>query len=594
MNLRQKINERGVSLDEFPDTYLSKRKQDVDKNRTYATAFKEIIGLMKDMSWRDLSWIDGPDSGGTRHVFPLFPEAIRMKIREISRINPNKAKSDFRQGSLAFAKTFDNSEPNTGDTIMMKVESESSLQRSHFPGNGIPAALRGANLGYKLYRSLLQKFKYLRSNTAGTIEKDYAWQSIVSTKKDKQGNLTEDDVHAIVGKSAVFAMIKTIPKAEKIRLATAFINRGEIGKSEITKRNFAIDDELKAILPDSLLAEIDPTRREEAERTRIARETAERAKRDRETLANNRSRFQLYAPYGIDAYDWEVGDYIVVKSYLMDPNYESLPVRKVVEKIGNEYTAIKISDIASWEANGTTLSNDARKTRDKTQWVKTDLQRGQFNYMVDPSAGRLTVKGNAPVAAPISTLAPRRGTHATTTAAVTNNAGVAQEQNAFQRKQVKNFMRGEFNVCIKTTDWDNRAATARLRQPIVTYIVKKVGTGRTATYSVCNGRTGEIQRNMTAADYDALGLKKFNIVQLERKSSVSAGDWVFVKDHRSAQGYACIVKNVTPASNRQPGLYIWTGEDRPQYIGQPPMLWKLVPAVNENLSLSLFRFDEFI
>lgn len=591
MNLRQKINERGVSLDEFPDTYLAQRKKDVDKNKTYSTAFKEIIGMLKDMSWKDISFIDGPDSGGTRHEFPLLPEDIRLKIREIARINPNKAKSDFRQGSLSFAKTFDNTAPSTGDSIMMKVESESSLQRSHFPNNGIPSALRGTNLGYKLYRSLLQKFKYLRSNTAGTTEKDYTWQSIVSPKKDARGNLTEDDVHAIVGKSAVFAMIKTLSNAEKIRLATAFINRtGEVDKSSITKRNFAIDDELKAILPDSLLAEVDPTRREEAERLRTQREAAERAKREREAVANNKSRFQLYAPFGINAHDWEVGDYIVVKDFLMQTNYDTLPVRKVVEKVGNEYTAIKISDIASWEATGTTISNDARKTRDKNQWIKTTLRKGQFNYMPDPSAGRLTVKGT-------SSAAPARSSARNTADArgLTNNAGVAQDQTPGQRATVKNFMRGgEFNVCIKTTDWENRASTARLRQPITTYIVKKVGTGRSATYSVCNGRTGEIQRNITTADYTALALKKFDIVQLERKSSVSAGDWVFVKDHRSAQGYACVVKNVTPASNRQPGLYIWTGEDRPQYIGQVPMLWKLVPAQNESLSISLFRFDELL
>lgn len=109
-----------------------------------------------------------------------------------------------------------------------------------------------------------------------------------------------------------------------------------------------------------------------------------------------------------------------------------------------------------------------------------------------------------------------------------------------------------------------------------------------------NGRTSELQQNLTATDFAALDLKKFNIVQLERKSSVAEGDWVFVKDHRSAQGFACVVHRITPASNRQPGLYIWTGDDRPQYIGTPGMLSKLLAAENESMSLSIFRFDEFI
>jgi hypothetical protein len=589
MNLRKKINERAIPeraipLEDFPDTYLSSRKKEVEKHKTYAIAFKEIIGMLKEMTWRDITFIDGPDSGGTRHQFPLLPEAIRAKIREIARINPNKAKTDFRQGSMSFAKTFDTSEPDTGSNIMMKVESESSLQRSHFPNNGIPNALKGANLGYKLYRALLQKFKYLRSNTAGTTEKDYAWQSMISPKKDAQGNLTEDDVHAIVAQSSVFAMIKSLSNAEKIRLATAFINRsGEVNKSSITKRNFAIDDELKAILPDSVLIEVDPVRREEAERARIARETAERAKRDREAIANNRERFELYAPFGVDAHDWEVGDYIVVKDYLMNLTYNDLPVRRVVEKNGNEYTAIKISDIAQYEIDGTVRSNDPRKTRNKEAWVKTKLKRGQYNYMADPADGRLVVKGGGTGART-----------ATNTAPTTQNVATEQDQSPAQRKLVKNFMRGEFNVCIKTEDWDNRRAIGGRRKPIITYLVRKVGTGRSATYSVMNGRTGDIQRNISSADYNSLNLKKFDIIQLERKSSVREGDWVFVKDHRSAQGFACIVKNVTPASNRQPGLYIWTGEDRPQYIGQPPMLWKLIESTNDSLSTSLYRFDELI
>jgi hypothetical protein len=579
------IPERAIPLDEFPDTYLSSRKKEVDKHKLYANAFKEIVGMLKEMSWKDLSFIDGPSSGGTRHQFPLLPEAIRLKIRDIARINPNKAKTDFRTGSMSFAKTFDTTEPGTGENIHMKVESEGSLQRSHFPNSGIPNALKGTNLGYKLYRALLQKFKYLRSNTAGTTEKDYAWQSIISPKKDSRGNLTEDDVHAIVGQAAVFAMIKTIPNTEKIRLAKAFLNAGEINKSSITKRNFAIDDELKAILPDEVLMEIDPVRREEAERVRAERERVERAERERLALVNNRERFELYAPFGIDAYNWEVGDYIVVKDYLMNLTYNELPVRRVVEKVGNEYTAIKISDIEQYERDGTVRSNDARKTRNKELWVKTSLKRGQYNYMVDPAAGRAVVKGGGTGSA-----TPTR-----TTAPTTQNVTAEQEQSPQQGKLVKNFMRGGgFNVCIKMDDWNDRRNIGGRRKPIVTYIVKKVGTGRSATYSVMNGRTGEVQRNLSSADYANLNLKKFEIVQLERKSSVREGDWVFVKDHRSAQGFACIVKNVTPASNRQPGLYIWTGEDRPQYIGQPPMLWKLVESTNDSLNTSLYRFDEFI
>lgn len=602
-NLRKKINERGVSLDEYPDTYLAQRKKEAGKSKTYNQAFSEIIKMLKEMSWKDVTFISGPVSGGLRHEFPLLPEPIRLKIREAARIGVHsgndqapqvfKAKTDFSQGNFSFAKTFDNSEPSTANSIFMKVESEANLQRSHFPNSGIPNAIKGTNLGYKLYRALLEKFKYLTSNTGGTVSKDWTWQSIVSNKLDSTGARTEDDVNAIVSKNSVLAMVRNLPNEKKIRICTSFIE-SKVETDEITKKNFVIDDELKAILPKEILSRVDPEKREKEEKERREREEKLKRERDAAALASHGSRFELYAPYGINAHDWDIGDYVVVKQYLMQVGYTDLPVRKVVAKNGNEYTALKISDLAEYARSGNIPSNDPRKTRDKTIWVKTDLKPGQYNYMPDPTAGQTSVNPGTQSAGFGGRLSQRRAAAAGRTPTTTEPAATEPEQSSQQRRTITSFMRdGTFNVCIKQSEWDDRSRLAMRRKPIVPYLVKKIGTGRTATYKVMNGRTAETQ-NLSSEDYEALNLKKFNITQLERKNNVSEGDWVFVKDHRSAQGFACVVKNVTPAENRQPGLYLWTGETRPQYIGHPQVLWKLISAPNESLSTSLFRFDEYL
>ena len=49
---------------------------------------------------------------------------------------------------------------NQSDCIHMEVDSSG---RYHFPGGGIPSSLRGARLGYKLYRGLLEQKKWLKS-----------------------------------------------------------------------------------------------------------------------------------------------------------------------------------------------------------------------------------------------------------------------------------------------------------------------------------------------------------------------------------------------------------------------------------------------
>ncbi len=172
-----KIVEKGISLEEYPETYLAKRKKDVEKNKSYSVIFNEVIKLLKELRWQDIVFIDGGRSGSEKIEIPVFPENIRTKIKEAFRENNQKAKGDLMKGSLAFAKTHNNEDPASNNSIYMKVDGS---QRSHFPNEGIPSALRGTNLGYKLYRALIQKYKWLTSNVHGTTEKDYVWQSIVS------------------------------------------------------------------------------------------------------------------------------------------------------------------------------------------------------------------------------------------------------------------------------------------------------------------------------------------------------------------------------------------------------------------------------
>jgi len=88
-----------------------------------------------------------------------------------------------------------------------------------------------------LYRGLLEQKKWLKSNTAGTLEKDNAWASLISPKLNADGSLSDDDVHAILGPDCVFAMVKTISNDQKIRFATSFLDNN-ISYSSVNTRNF--------------------------------------------------------------------------------------------------------------------------------------------------------------------------------------------------------------------------------------------------------------------------------------------------------------------------------------------------------------------
>jgi len=325
------IEEMALKPEDFPDTYLKKAKDRQGLARQVAPLVKRFQEALINLDWRQIQWSTRGSS-----YYPILPEEILAIYKEAKNIVQNQ--SDSFIGNLmneSFGKW--PTREDQSDSIHMEVDSSG---RSHFPGGGIPRSLRGARLGYKLYRALLEKKKWLRSNTSGTLEKDNAWASLISPKVDNNGNLTADDVHAILGPDCVFAMIKTISNDEKLRFAIKFLD-DNISYSSITTRNFGIDDELKAILPADQLARFDPAERERLERERREREQREQAERARQ--------------YGIErGIQWdeqpEIGDLVYVRSYAAGRD-TSIPMRIIIGKKGGSVYALNIPQFLIWRDN---------------------------------------------------------------------------------------------------------------------------------------------------------------------------------------------------------------------------------------------------
>jgi len=322
------IEEMALQPEQFPDTYLKKAKDRQAVAREIAPLAKQFQEALVNLNWREITWSTRGSS-----YYPLLPAPIMAIYAE--------AKGKITGGGDSFINNFMNNNfgkwadaNNQSDCIHMEVDSSG---RSHFPGGGIPSSLRGARLGYKLYRALLEQKKWLKSNTAGTLEKDNAWASLISPKLNADGSLSDDDVHAILGPDCVFAMIKTISNDQKIRFATNFLDNN-ISYSSVNTRNFGIDDELKAILPADVMARFDPAERERLERERREREQAEQAERARQ--------------YGIDrGIVWddqpEIGDLVYVRTYASGRD-TSIPMRIIVGERGGSVYAINLVHFLRW------------------------------------------------------------------------------------------------------------------------------------------------------------------------------------------------------------------------------------------------------
>ncbi|MFA7156772.1 MAG: hypothetical protein WC123_03675 [Bacilli bacterium] len=392
VNESQEIDEMGISnLTKLKNSGIGKVGIEQEAIREYSKLDKKIKNKFIELDSSDISMVFvQPD-----HYHPIFNDQelleLIQQVRELVNNNPQlRAINPYSN----FGKWY---QLDNNTSIYMKAET-GVYQRSHFPG-GIPNNLRGIGLGKKLYLALVRKVGYISSNLAGSREKDSVWASMVQAKRNPDGTYSNDDLHAIVGPSNWMVFDKSISNAKLIRVAHRFI-KDRIGPNNIDSENFSISDELLNILPDTTLsllpaeyldslveddlisqerrnAIIDAEgQREAEERARLDRDAEEerrrRDERDRELINSRQNRIERFGVRISD--DWNVGDFIVVREYLLQ-EYDPLPIRKVVQFENGEYTAVNIKDVIRIE-NGEITPNqasDPRRTSNKSVWAKVEL-----------------------------------------------------------------------------------------------------------------------------------------------------------------------------------------------------------------------------
>lgn len=393
------VDEMGVKRPErLQQSHMGRVRQDTlrrqqdqanrPQTRTYTEVSAELTKALRQVRRLDIS-MEKPN--GSRNYYPRFQQPIVDLMRELKTIDANRFQNDFGR--------WRDVNPDDSNAIHFRTEGPSDYQRSHFPNGGIPSALRGVGLGFKLYRTLLKFAGYISSNPSGTTEKDKAWGSMLTYKSNPDGTPSEDDAHAIIGPNNWMAMDKGISESDKISNAERFI-QNVIGFDNTKPDRFDIDDELLAILPDELLvrfnrdylnslvtdqrlspervqailaARTEAMRREEERRER--EEAAARERRVRQEAETRERAAARITRFGAQPdEDWDVGDFIVVKSYLFDVTYDSLPIRRVISRTNGQYIAVKIQDAIRIDAGelAPNQSNDSRSTSDKSNWVKVD------------------------------------------------------------------------------------------------------------------------------------------------------------------------------------------------------------------------------
>lgn len=632
-----KINEAPIPYDELPQSghYLAGKDKAIIIKREITNDINNVLDMIKRMSWRDIVMSNSGDkytailprtiitamNAILSQSSPAFSKAVvRDNISDAINIANQQFKNTFVTGGSYCFKGV-----NGGySSIYMKIDSS---QRTHFPNDGINSALRGTGLGKKMYRALIEQKPWVVTNSGGSEIKNWMWASLTHEQFDEQGNRDRDaEIYSFRFADNLFAVSTTRPDcidggytvinkiSDKSKLASKQLRKANnIGIDadfiQLCREKASTNAKAQQILdwvepsPESL-ARIEAQRQRD-EQERIERERAENERRS----VGLRDRLQAYC--GVTnindlSSDWNVGDWIVLREYLLQADYSNLPIRKVEQgSTPNTYKAYTVIDRGNNGARELTVNRPS----DKLKWVKT----------LPPASGHNFPPGINGV----PTRAARMDGGNTTTQTTTSTASTGSVNNFIDVERIFNRVN---NLPDNAADNNNTYNAIARRQKQITNNALGLGLyvpnsqlltqaykmNNTPIYGYIIGDTYFINSKTSVApnvvsinDRDSKNFiiqnsTKYNLRRVVEKTELSSGDLVYIGGHSKYYGY--VAKVIRTALTARGDKYVYLsvpGAGRNNRLTLTPRaLYKLIPSTNESIDIpfitSLNEFKNYI
>lgn len=634
MSIEKKITnifEAPIPWDELPRSghYLSGKDDTIMTKRVIMGEINKIKDALKKMSWKKINW----ERSGSDY-YPILPTAIITMMNsllngrnaifqsEIATKNPTAFKETVK---ILFTGNFSTNSYNfKGVTglgsyyIHMKIDSS---DRTHFPNSGINENLRNTGLGKKLYRGLIEQAPngWVQTNSGGTEIKNWMWAALSHEQYDDNGRRDKDaEIYSFRFGDSLYAISTTKPLEEILRNGYTVINKISDKSTLATKEtrlanNIGIDGDFIALCKrnktnqyaSQILSWVNISSRDAA---RIARE-AEKRRLEEEKRKNALLKDRLKAYCGVTkisdlSSDFEEGDWIVVKSYLLQHDYQGLPVRKVT-KVGN-----------TWKATALSGQHAQRETTNKTDWVKalapavgSDYPPGTNGVPANTSRRRNSSprgpRNTNNTATTNSTQTPTSTEYSTITMYLNDN-NVFSGNNSAEKDRIYNFSNIERRRFRNTYFNDNDVIWVPQQQFLnINYKINNnaiFGFCINTTY-VTNTKTMEVSQSLEPNIINNIKsmCTEYKLKTVEKRE-LSDGDLVLIIQHGKFFGYVAKVMGTSLTTRGDKYIYLRVpGATRDRLTLTPQSIKKLVPVTNEsirnenvNLEKQTPNFDKYL
>ncbi len=618
-----KINEAPLPPDEMPSGHYIKNmvSNNIVNNlnnigkKLVKPYIDVILTDLKDMRFDEIRF----DKSGNQYII-LLPDTIVTKMRKLydgtspvyNQTVEGLTTSQLKQKILDTVKntfstssyTFKGTDPNSTSYIKMKIDDSN---RTHFPGGGInEQGLRGLGLGKKLYRALIGQAEYVCSGSSAESGAQKAWASLTKPQFNEDGSRDIDaEVYSFMLPLSynMFAIATTRPKTEIFATAYSLLNnihdKSKFQNVATRKANdIAVDPDFIQLCKDNsnninaqkILSWVEPSPES------LAAAAAEEERRVAAANAEQNSRYaeRLLKYCGVSTVEelssvWNVGDWIVVKSYLLGT--DTIPVRQVTKFQGGTYYAYKPSDInLSGIGEG-----DERSTSNKSNWVKALPPAVDSNFPpgINGVSSSTQRRRETNTRSNTDDVTPTRDDSGNIIA--TENVNDIQRSLGFEvlsnRDVTYNFTPQQKRVINKVSDLNDNliyipnsevVGNGNLNNgaPIFAYVSDAMRT------VAINTKTGE---RINLSDNQK---RTFNTLTTEykrqalvNKSELTPGDLVYIRNHSKYFGYIARVLRTNLTRRGDNYIYLSVpGAPGNKITLTPISLDRLIPTTNESFS----------